>query len=132
MTSNSPLLYHRPRMSASAAHTAAPSANLRRAERFAAPAARAPEYLPEYLDDRLDSWKEIAAFLNRTVRTAQRWEASEGLPVHRHVHRQGRTVFALKQEIRAWQTTRVTANQTPPPFAHGMASWLSQLCYCCD
>jgi hypothetical protein len=25
-------------------------------------------------DDRLDSWKEVAAFLGRGVRTVQRWE----------------------------------------------------------
>ena len=37
--------------------------------------------------DRLDSWKEIAAYLNRGVRTVRRWEEEEGLPVHRHVHR---------------------------------------------
>jgi hypothetical protein len=35
---------------------------------------------------RLESWKEIASYLRRTVRTVQRWEAAEGLPVHRHVH----------------------------------------------
>ena len=38
-------------------------------------------------EDRLDSWKEIATFLNRGVRTVQRWEATEGLPVRRHQHR---------------------------------------------
>jgi hypothetical protein len=37
--------------------------------------------------DRLDSWKEFAAFLNRSVRTGRRGDANEGLPVHRHVHR---------------------------------------------
>ena len=35
---------------------------------------------------RLDSWKEIAAHLGRDVRTVQRWERAEGLPVHRHQH----------------------------------------------
>ena len=34
--------------------------------------------------DRLDSWKEIAAYLNRDVTTVQRWEKREGMPVHRH------------------------------------------------
>ena len=33
--------------------------------------------------DRLDSWKEIAAYLNRDVTTVQRWEKREGMPVHR-------------------------------------------------
>jgi len=38
------------------------------------------------IEDRLDSWKEIAAYLNRDVTTVQRWEKREGMPVHRHVH----------------------------------------------
>ena len=37
-------------------------------------------------NDRLDSWKEIAAYLNRSVRTVTRWEREESLPVHRHLH----------------------------------------------
>ena len=36
--------------------------------------------------DRLDSWKEIAAYLNRDVTTVQRWEKREGMPVHRQLH----------------------------------------------
>src|SRR4051812_33630088 len=31
----------------------------------------------------LQSWKEIAAYLKRGVRTVQRWERSHGLPVRR-------------------------------------------------
>ncbi|RPJ00552.1 MAG: tetratricopeptide repeat protein, partial [Candidatus Aminicenantes bacterium] len=31
----------------------------------------------------LESWKEIAAHLNRNVRTCQMWERDHGLPVHR-------------------------------------------------
>ena len=38
------------------------------------------------LEDRLDSWKEIANYLNRDVTTVQRWEKREGMPVHRHLH----------------------------------------------
>ncbi|PYT73396.1 MAG: hypothetical protein DMG42_12615 [Acidobacteria bacterium] len=37
-------------------------------------------------DNLLDSWKEIAAYLDREVRTVQRWEKKEGLPVHRQIH----------------------------------------------
>ena len=37
-------------------------------------------------DDRLDSWKDIAAHLKRDVSTVQRWEKREGMPVHRHFH----------------------------------------------
>ena len=52
--------------------------------------------------DRLDSWKEIATYLKREIRTVQRWEQREGLPVHRHVHTTQGTVFAYKAELDAW------------------------------
>ena len=38
-------------------------------------------------DKKLVSWKEIAVHLGREIRTVQRWEKSEGLPVRRHEHR---------------------------------------------
>ena len=52
--------------------------------------------------DRLDSWKEIATYLKREMRTVQRWEQREGLPVHRHVHTTQGTVFAYKAELDVW------------------------------
>ena len=57
--------------------------------------------------DRLDSWKEIAQYLNRDVRTVQRWEQTSGLPVHRLVqHGQKRgTVYAFQGELVAWLNT---------------------------
>jgi len=51
--------------------------------------------------NRLDSWKEIAVYLGREVRTAQRWEKREGLPVKRHVHAKASSVYAFKQEVDA-------------------------------
>jgi TolB-like protein/Flp pilus assembly protein TadD len=57
-------------------------------------------------DDRLDSWKEIASFLKRGVRTVQRWEAQEGLPVHRHHHRKLGSVYALRHEVSSWWESR--------------------------
>jgi TolB-like protein len=56
--------------------------------------------------DRLESWKEIAAYLNRGVRTVRRWETEEGLPVHRHMHSSLGSVYAYKGEIDVWQQTR--------------------------
>ena len=44
--------------------------------------------------DRLDSWKKIAAYLKREVSTVQRWERREGMPVHRHLHDKLGSVFA--------------------------------------
>jgi len=51
---------------------------------------------------RLDSWKEIAAYLRRSVRCVQRWERMEGLPVHRHQHAKGATVYAYRHEVDRW------------------------------
>ena len=51
---------------------------------------------------RLDSWKEIAAFLGRAERTVKRWETERGLPVHR-VPGGGRSaVFAYGDELSDW------------------------------
>lgn len=58
------------------------------------------------LGDRLDSWKEIAAYLNRDVTTAQRWEKREGMPVHRHLHDKIGSVYASKAELAAWASSR--------------------------
>jgi len=57
-------------------------------------------------DDRLDSWKEIAAYLHRDVTTVQRWEKREGMPVHRHVHDKRGSVYATGAEIDAWLESR--------------------------
>lgn len=50
---------------------------------------------------RLESWKEIAAYLKRDESTVRRWE-KEGLPVHRHVHKKKATIYAYTSEIDAW------------------------------
>jgi len=54
----------------------------------------------------LESWKEIAAYLKRDVRTVIRWEKSEGLPVHRHLHQARSSVYAYPSEINAWSASR--------------------------
>src|SRR5262249_26465525 len=53
-------------------------------------------------EDRLDSWKEIAVYLGREVRTVQRWERFEGLPVRRLFHRKASSVYAYSQELDGW------------------------------
>lgn len=58
---------------------------------------------------RLDSWKEIAAYLGREVRTVQLWEKSEGLPIHRHQHSRQGSVFAFRAELDAWREARRSA-----------------------
>src|SRR6266436_2188917 len=57
-------------------------------------------------EDRLDSWKEIAAYLGRDVTTVRRWEKREGMPVHRHVHDKGGSVYAFSSELEAWLQSR--------------------------
>ena len=64
----------------------------------------------------LESWKQIAAFLDRSERTVRRWEATEGLPVHRRGYQKHDTVFAFKHEIEAWtrHRTKFAVNGAPP------------------
>jgi tetratricopeptide (TPR) repeat protein len=55
---------------------------------------------------RLDSWKEIASYLNRSERTVRRWEEKEGLPVHRLHHDKRGSVYAFPAELDAWRASR--------------------------
>lgn len=57
-------------------------------------------------DKKLDSWKEIADYLGREVRTVQRWEKTENLPVHRHEHQKKSTVYAYAGELDDWRRKR--------------------------
>lgn len=50
---------------------------------------------------RLDSWKSIAVFLGRSLRTVQRWHECNGLPVHHFGGHKG-SVFAYEEEINQW------------------------------
>jgi Tol biopolymer transport system component len=79
------------------------------------PSASSPE-------DRLDSWKEIAAYLNRDVTTVQRWEKREGMPVHRHLHDRLGSVYAFRAELDVWvkgRNLRAVEEDGPatPPLA---------------
>jgi TolB-like protein/tetratricopeptide (TPR) repeat protein len=57
-------------------------------------------------EERLDSWKEIAAYLKRDVTTVQRWEKRERMPVHRHLHDRMGSVYAFSSELDAWVQSR--------------------------
>jgi tetratricopeptide (TPR) repeat protein len=52
--------------------------------------------------DRLNSWKEIAAFFDKDVRTVRRWESVRGLPVHRMPGGARSGVFAYVWELEQW------------------------------
>jgi TolB-like protein/Tfp pilus assembly protein PilF len=87
--------------------------------------------------DRLDSWKEIAGYLKRSVRTVHRWESEQGLPVHRHLHQSSGTVYAFTPELDAWWASRkieleaagetleeTPATATPSRSVAGLRRWL--------
>lgn len=61
--------------------------------------------------ERLESWKAIANYFGRTVRTVQRWERHEGLPVRRHLHSDGASAYAYITELEAWRTVRSQGSQ---------------------
>ncbi len=71
-------------------------------------------------EDRLESWKEVATYLNRDVTTVQRWEKREAMPVHRHVHDKAGSVFAFRSELDVWARGRDVRSQesatTAPPL----------------
>src|SRR5260370_24059529 len=73
-----------------------------------------PDDLPA--SERLDSWKEIASYLGRDVRTVQRWERTEGLPVSRHLHQAQHTVYAFKSKIDTWMKERRTPGEPTAPL----------------
>jgi len=54
----------------------------------------------------LGSWKEIAAYLGKGVRTAQRWEHEFGLPVSRPKTAQKGAVSSSTDELERWLVTK--------------------------
>ena len=61
---------------------------------------------------RLDSWKDIATYLGREVRTVQRWAVARSFPVH-HLPGGGKRprVFSDTSEIDTWM--QATASEAP-------------------
>src|ERR1700758_1343482 len=53
-------------------------------------------------EPRLESWGEIAAYLHREIRTVQRWERYQGLPVRRLQIGKLGTVYAYRSELDKW------------------------------
>jgi len=82
---------------------------------------REPQGLPI---DRLESWKEIAAFFQRDVRTVQRWEKHAGLPVRRHVESRLRTPYAYRSELETWRRAQRTVVEaaSEPELGSGQPS----------
>lgn len=72
---------------------------------------------------RLDSWKEIAAYVKRDVRTLQRWEKTAGLPVRRLQKPGLRAVYAYTADLDQWLLDQGSLDDTPePPEAQAPAA----------
>src|SRR5258708_33717995 len=57
-------------------------------------------------EPRLESWGEIAAYLRREIRTVQRWEKYQGLPVRRLLIGKLGSVYAYRSELDKWYRDR--------------------------
>ena len=62
---------------------------------------------------RLESWKEIAGYLNRHVTTIRRWEKNEGLPAHRQRHSKLGSIYAYTRELDVWFESRREESDDP-------------------
>ena len=56
--------------------------------------------------DVIESWKGISSYLNRNIRTLQRWEQERGLPVRRVPGGVKPGVYAVRAELDAWWRNR--------------------------
>jgi hypothetical protein len=54
----------------------------------------------------LNSWKEVASYIGRGVRTVQRYENDQNLPVHRIADREHSSVIAYSDELDHWLSRR--------------------------
>ena len=74
----------------------------------------------------LTSWKEIARYMGKGVRTVQRWEQDFGLPVRRPVGSNKKAILARPSDLDAWVALRCASRAergfegrnptgTPPP-----------------
>lgn len=66
----------------------------------------------------LNSWKEIATYLGRGVRTVQRYEREFKLPVRRVGTKSRKSVVALSQDLDAW-LRHATVQKYEPPVSQG-------------
>jgi TolB-like protein len=76
--------------------------------------------------ERLEGWKAIAAHFGRDIRTVQRWERSERLPVRRHGHDRQASAYAYVNELDTWRLSRTPESESepsaPPSFDTGMVN----------
>jgi CheY-like chemotaxis protein len=70
----------------------------------------------------LHGWKAIARYLNRGLRTAQRWELQLGLPVRRSRGTSRSPVMAMAAELDAWLASVPAGNGVAQPHSSAVAS----------
>lgn len=75
---------------------------------------------PAKASDVLNSWKEIAAYLKRGVRTVQRWEADLGLPVRRPRGISRSAVIAVPSDIDQWLNAFPLRSRAPRSQENGL------------
>ena len=75
-----------------------------------------PAFMALQQPELLTSWKEIAAYLGKGVRTVQRWELQYGLPVRRPNEKAKGIVHATRPELDRWLALQWS--QRPREFAH--------------
>ena len=86
--------------------------------------------LPQPPSRILNSWKEIASYLGRGVRTLQRYEEKLGLPVHRPSGRERSAVVAFADELERWlrnAPSRNGAHSTPTNGDSAVGPELSEI-----
>ncbi len=79
---------------------------------------------PAFDGRQLSSWKEIAAYLGVSVRTAQKWEMERGLPVRRLPGGRGMVIIGVA-DIDAWLHREPAPPQDLPPRRNFL--WLGGL-----
>lgn len=68
----------------------------------------------------LTSWKDIARYMGKGVRTVQRWEQDFGLPVRRPQGSNKKAVLARPRDLDAWVALRCASRvQLAPPDLPG-------------
>ena len=65
------------------------------------------------MPEAMTSWKEIASYFGKGVRTVQRWERCHGLPVRRHSQTSTGPIFAFAEEMEIWVRAKTKPREVP-------------------
>lgn len=70
----------------------------------------------------LQSWKEIAHYMGRGLRSVQRWERNFGLPIHRKRGENRRQVFAFTDELHLWLRSKPSGSSESQEDANAIVT----------